>query len=300
MVTGGAGFIGRAVVDALMRRGVAGDRIVVPRSRECDLRILERCEAAMRGCRTVIHLAAPTGNITFSGSHPASQYRDCSLINLNVFEAAHRTGVEHLVAVGNLLAYPSRAPRPFAETTVHDGNVDPGYRGIGLSKRQLIDLAGMYAAEFGLRTRVVLGANAYGPRDHFEGEQAHVIPATIVKCFRDEDLVVWGDGSPTRDFLFVDDLAEGILFAAERPDAPELLNLGSGTEVAIRDVVTLIARLTGFRRRVIFDSSKAGGDRRRVASTDLAARLGFKPQLTLEDGLRRTIDWYVRSRRMEA
>ena len=292
LVTGGGGFVGRAVVRALQERGVAGADIVVPRSRECDLRALDQCRVAMRGCQLVIHLAAPTGNITFSRTHPASQFRACTLINLNVFEAARQAGVEKIVSVGNLLAYPAAAAPPFREEDVRDGHVADGYLGIALSKRQLLDLAELYQREFGMAAVTVLGANAYGPHDHFDGVQAHVIPATIAKCFRDEDLVVWGDGTPTRDFLYVDDLAHGILLAGERLQAADFVNITSGEEVAIRDVVKLIARLSGFNRRIMFDSSRPGGDRRRMAASERARALGFAPRMSLADGLQRTIDWY--------
>jgi GDP-L-fucose synthase len=293
LVTGGAGFIGGAVVEALRRRGVADDDIVVPRSRSCDLRLAQNCRDAVRSCSVVIHLAAPTGGIAFSRAHPASQFRDCMLINLHLLEAAREAGVEKVVALGNLLAYPASAPVPLREETVHDGAVGATYMGIGQSKRDLLNLAEMYRAEYGLSVVNVLAANGYGPRDHFDGVAAHVIPATIVKCFRDEDLVVWGDGSPTRDFLFVDDIAEGLLQAGERLSPAGFVNLASGSEISIGDLVTLIAKLCGFTHRIVFDAAKGGGDSRRVASTSRSDELlSFSPRVTIEEGLRRTIDWY--------
>lgn len=293
LVTGGAGFIGTAVRRGLRRRGVPDDRIVVPRSQTCDLRIPQNCREAVRGCGIIIHLAAPTGGISFSRAHPASQYRDCSLINLHLLEAAREAGVYKFVALGNLLAYPINAASPLREEKLHDGPVADTHLGIGMAKRDLVVLGEMYYREFGLGVVTALSANAYGPEDHFDSPHAHVIPATIVKCFRDEDLVVWGDGSPTRDFLYVDDVAEGLLAAAERLEPPAFINLASGTETSIGDVVRLIARLTGFAGRIICDPSKGGGDPRRVASTDRPTRmLGFVAQVPLEEGLRRTIAWY--------
>lgn len=241
----------------------------------------------------MIHLAAPTGGIAFSRAHCASQYRDCTLINLHMLDAARESGVEKFVALGNLLAYPAAAGSPLREESVHDGAVASTHLGIGLAKRDMLALAEMYHREFGLSVVNVLAANAYGPRDRFEGTHSHVIPATIVKCCRDEDLVVWGDGSPTRDFLFVEDVAEGILLAAERLEPPGYLNLASGTEISIADLVKQIAALCGFRRRIVFDAAKGGGDPRRVASTALADKLiGFSPRVPLQEGLRRTIGWY--------
>jgi GDP-L-fucose synthase len=242
-------------------------------------------------------LAASTGGIAFSRAHPASQYRDCSLINLNMLEAARESKVEKFVALGNLLAYPAIAASPLREECLHDGQVAATHLGIGLAKRDMVALSEMYQREYGLNAVGVLAANAYGPRDRFDAPHSHVIPATIAKCFRDEDLVVWGDGSPTRDFLFVEDLAEGILLAAERLDAPGVVNLASGHEVSIGDLVRLIASLAGFRRRIEFDASKGSGDPRRVASTVKATQsIGFSPQVSLEEGLRRTIDWYKKTR----
>jgi GDP-L-fucose synthase len=296
LVTGGAGFIGTAVVETLRRRGVSEDRLVIPRSACCDLRLLENCRAAVRGCDIVLHLAAPTGGISFSRAHPASQYRDCTLINVQMLEAAREAGVGRFVALGNLLAYPAAAQSPLREEMLHEGRIADTHLGVGLAKRDLAALAEMYHAEFGLSAVTVLSANAYGPRDRFDAPHAHVIPATIVKCVRDREVVVWGDGSPTRDFLFVDDVAEGVLLAAERLEAPGVVNIASGSEVSIGELVRLIASLSGFRGPITFDPGRGGGDPRRVASIDRARTLlGFSPRVSLDEGLRQTIDWYRQS-----
>jgi len=293
LVTGGAGFIGSFVVDALVRRGVRREDIVIPRSQDCDLRMLENCRRAVDGCQIVLHLAAETGGIAFSRSHPATQYYNCSLINLHMMEAARLTGVQKFVALGNLLAYPAAAPSPLQEVDLHNGKIAETHLGIGLSKRDLVLMAEMYYRQFGMDAVVVLAANAYGPRDRFHPTHSHVIPATIAKCFQEQELIVWGDGTPTRDFLYVEDLAEGVLLAAERLEAPQFVNLASGTEISIRDLVYLIVKLTGFTGSITFDTSKGGGDPRRVASVSRAQQLiGFKARYSFEEGLRQTIAWY--------
>lgn len=298
LVTGGGGFIGSAVVDALRERRVDDAALVIPRSRETDLRSFEQCRAAIRGCDVVIHLAAPTGGIAFSTAHPASQYRDCSLININMLEAARLEKVARFVAVGNLLAYPAAGRSPLREDEVFDGPVAESHLGIATAKRDLLASTVMYQREYGLPAINVLGANAYGPRDRFDPAHAHVIPATIVKCLGSEDIVVWGDGSATRDFLYVDDLASGILLAAEKLEPPGIVNIASGRETTIRELVETIAGLCEFRGRIRFDGSKGGGNARRLADTNAGSRLGFAPRVPLEEGLRRTIDWYCRQQQV--
>jgi GDP-L-fucose synthase len=293
LVTGGAGFIGSSVTEALRRRGVSPENLVVPRSSYCDLRFVDQCARAVDGCDVVLHLAAPTGGIAFSRTFPASQYHDSMLINLNLLEAARQSGVRRFLGVGNLLAYPATAPSPLREDTLHDGPVASTHLGIGLVKRDMVSLAEMYRLEHGLHVTNVLCANVYGPRDRFDPRHSHVIPATILKCFRDEDLVVWGDGTPTRDFIYVDDAAVGILLAAERLEAGQYTNLASGSEISIASLVELIARISGFAGRIVFDDSKASSDPRRVASTVRCRELlGFRAGVGIEEGLRRTIEWY--------
>ena len=295
LVTGGAGFIGSFVVENLIiKRGVDPADIVVPRSRVYDLRIFENCQEVVRECQVVLHLAARTGGIAYSRKHPASQYYDCMLMNLHLLEAACRAGIEKIVSLGNILVYPALAPSPLDEHQLHEGKVAETHLGIGLAKRALILMAEMYHNEHGLNAVNVLSANAYGPRDRFDPEVSHVIPATIVKCHKHDQLVVWGDGKPTRDFLYVEDVAEGVLLAAEKLNAPQYhINVASGQEISIGDLARLIAKLCDFKGEIIFDLSKKGGDPRRCASSTLAHELlGFVPQVGFEEGLRRTIAWY--------
>ena len=295
LVTGGAGFIGSFVVDNLVqKRGVRREDIVVPRSCDCDLRIFENCQRSVGGCQVVIHLAASTGGIAFSRQHPASQYYDCMLMSLHLLEASRQAGVEKFVGIGNILVYPADAPSPLEEKYLHEGKVAATHLGIGMAKRDLVVMAEMYHKEFGLDAVNVLSANAYGPCDRFDPEISHVIPATIVKCHTQEKLVVWGDGKPTRDFMYVEDIAEGILLAAEKLEPPNYyVNIATGQEISIGDLARLIARLSDFEGEIEFDLSKKGGDPRRCASATMARQLlGFVPQVDIEEGLRRTIAWY--------
>jgi len=298
LVTGGAGFIGSRVVENLIRkRKIDPNKIFVPRSKDCDLRAFENCQHAVEGCEVVLHLAARTGGIAYSRNHPATQYYDCSLINLHMLEAARQAGVKQFVALGNILAYPAKASSPLEEDVLHEGKVAETHLGIGVAKRNLVLMAEMYKREFDMSVVVVLSANAYGPSDRFDPTISHVIPATIAKCFENKDLVVWGDGTPTRDFLYVEDVAEGLILAAERLRGPEYVNIASGQEISIKDLVYLIAKLTTFQGKIIFDASKSGGDPKRGASGMKAKELmEFKPKYTLEEGLHRTIHWFIENK----
>ena len=294
LVTGGAGFIGSYVVDRLInKKGVNPDKIVVPRSISCDLRRFPKCQEAVKDCQIVLHLAAVTGGISFSKANPASQYYDSSLIDLNLIEASRQEGVEKFVAIGNLFAYAADAPVPLHETNLFDGLPTDAHRGVGWLKRNLALIADLYYRQFEFPMVVVYTANAYGPKDSLDPIHSHVIPATIMKCFREMELLVWGDGSPTRDFLFAEDIAEGLLLAAEKLAAPHYVNIGSGSEISVKELVTLIAEYSGFKGEIKFDISKSGGDARRCTSIHKAVQLmNFNPKISMVEGLRRTVEWY--------
>jgi GDP-L-fucose synthase len=294
-VTGGAGFIGRAVVAALGQRGVLPADLLVPRSNDLDLRTPEAARRAVDGRDVVIHLAAVTGGISFSRAHPASQYYDSTLIDLNVVDAAQKAGVKKLVAIGNLFAYASDAPMPLREETLFNGLPTDAHRGVGTMKRNLALVADFYHREFEFPMVTVYSANAFGPGDSTDRAHAHVIPSTIMKCLYEREMIVWGDGTPTRDFLYVGDVAEGLLLAAERAEHG-YLNMGSGREITMRALIDGIVAATGFRGTVSYDVSKAGGDARRVADSSKAEELlGFAPKVTLEKGLAETVAWYRRT-----
>ncbi len=294
LVTGGAGFIGSYVVAKLREElGLAAGDVRVPRSKDCDLRDLDNARRAVTGCDVVIHLAAVTGGIAFSRANPASQYHDSTLIDLNVFRAAHEAGVQKVVAIGNLFAYASDAPIPLAEADLFNGLPTDAHRGVGWMKRNLAVVADLYQRQYGFPIAVVYSANAYGPRDSTDAKHAHVIPSTIMKCMTLKELVVWGDGTPTRDFLYADDVALGLLLAAEKLGGAQFVNLGSGTEVSIRQLVEYITQSTTFAGPVSYDASKAGGDARRCTSVARAHELlGFTPRHTMREGIEATVRWY--------
>ena len=302
LVTGGAGFIGSAVVSHLVHEcGVPREEVVVPRSALDDLRLYENAYRITEDVQVLIHLAAATGGIEFSRNMPASQYRDSTLIDLNVVEAARVRGVQRFVAIGNLFAYGSDAPMPLREEVIFDGLPGASHRGAGWSKRNLALLGDLYQREYGFGITTVFSANAYGPRDSLDPSYGHVIPATIMKCLRDAELLVWGDGSPTRDFLFVDDIARGLVLAAERLTGGICINIGSGREISIRELVGHIVCATDFAGPVHFDASRAGGDSRRVADISRARDLiGFKPLVGIEEGLRRAVQWFRTQPRLSA
>jgi len=294
LVTGGAGFIGSYVVENLInKRHMEPDHIVVPRSVDCDLKIFDNCRQAVKGCQVVIHLAAVTGGINFSRTNPASQYHDSSLIDLYLIEAARQENVEKMVAIGNLFAYATDVPMPIMESSLFDGLPTDAHRGVGWLKRNLALLADLYYRQYKFPMVVIYSANAYGPRDSTDPVHSHVIPATIMKCFRDPELNVWGDGSPTRDFMYVEDIAEGLIAAVEKLAPPNYVNMGSGNEISIREMVNMIAKLSGYQGKITFDHTKSGGDARRCTSNQLANKLmGFHPKVSMEEGLEKTVAWY--------
>lgn len=301
VVTGGRGFIGSHVVDRLVAaRGVAPAAVTALGKEDGDLTELDNALRVMAGADVVLHLASLTGGLGYSAHRGASQYLASSLIDLHVLEAARQLHVKKFVAVACSTAYPERAVSPLSEEALFDGPIARSHIGSGTAKRNLVTAVQLYHQDFGLGACALIANNAYGPRDSFDSERAHVIPATIRKCFEVGDLQVWGDGTALRDFLYVEDLAEAILLAAESLPAGEFVNIGSGEESTIRELVELIAHLAGFEGRISFDTTRPTGDHRRSVAIAKAQRLlGFRASVDLEEGLRRTINWYRASRQPE-
>jgi GDP-L-fucose synthase len=297
LVTGGSGFLGHYVVKRLRDRGA---RVFAPGKQEYDLVRPGAAEALLADTRPacVIHLAARVGGIGANRAHPASFFYDNLMMGVQLMHAAWQAGVDKFVALGTVCAYPRLTPVPFKEADLWNGYPEDTNAPYGLAKKMLLVQAQAYRQEYGYNAIYLLPVNLYGPGDKFDPASSHVIPALIKKCLDaqargEREIVVWGDGSPTREFLYVEDAAEGIVLAAERYDQPDPVNLGSAFEISIRDLVAAIARLTGFEGQVVWDTSKPNGQPRRKLDVGRAeAAFGFKSRTTFEDGLRRTIEWY--------
>ena len=297
-VTGGGGFLGRRVVAHLRERGC--DRIFVVRRREYDLVRGEDVERLYREARpdVVIHLAAVVGGIGANRENPGRYFYENLMMGAQLIEGARLHGVAKFVQVGTICAYPKFAPVPFREEDLWEGYPEETNAPYGIAKKALLVQCQAYREQYGLNAIYLLPVNLYGPGDNFDLHTSHVIPA-LIKKFVDAEreglsrVEVWGTGAATREFLYVDDAAEGIVLAAERYDGREPVNLGAGREVAIRELAELIARETGYRGQLVWDTSKPDGQPRRCLDTTRAAELfGFRARTDFLDGLRQTIEWY--------
>jgi GDP-L-fucose synthase len=303
-VTGGAGFLGSFLIERLRQRGAKD--IFIPRIEDYDLVQPDSINKLLDDARpdVIIHLAAHVGGIGANREHPAEFFYDNLMMGVQLMHQAWKRGVEKFVALGTVCAYPKFTPVPFKEDDIWNGYPEETNAPYGLAKKMLLVQAQAYRQQYGFNAIFLLPVNLYGPRDNFDPRSSHVIPALIRKCLEaqergDAEIVVWGDGTPTREFLYVEDAAEGITLATERYNSSEPVNLGSGNEIAIRDLAELIARLTGFTGRMVFDASRPNGQPRRGLDTSRAEReFGFKAQISFEEGLRRTIEWYREKRKL--
>ena len=301
LVTGAAGFLGRAVLEGLTAAGCAS--VMAPRQAECDLtREADVARLfATHPVDLVLHLAADVGGIGYNLTHPGQVFYANVMMGALVMEHARRAGVSKFVGVGSVCAYPEHAEVPFQEDGLWDGYPEPTNGAYGSAKRMMLVQGQAYRAQYGFNAVHLLMMNLYGPGDHFEPERCHVIPALMRRLVDATaagapELVVWGDGRATREFLYVDDAAHGILLAAERYDEGEPVNLGAGFEISIRELATLLAELTGYRGRLVFDASRPSGQQRRCADVSRAKRaFGFEASVDFREGLRRTLDWYRRT-----
>ncbi len=328
IVTGGAGFLGSVIINKLITRGAAD--ILVPRIENYDLTEhdtiqklldesmlpptqrpshlnLERLKSSplpdfKPADLIIIHLAAHVGGIGANREHPAEFFYDNLMMGAQLMHQAWQRGVGKFVALGTVCAYPKFTPVPFKEDDLWDGYPEETNAPYGLAKKMLLVQAQAYRQEYGFNSIFLLPVNLFGPGDNFNPASSHVIPALIRKCFEAQDngnreLVVWGDGSPTREFLYVEDAAEGIILASELYNGSDPVNLGSGHEITVKDLAEMIARLTGFNGKLVWDATKPNGQPRRGLDISRAKKLfGFRAAMPFEDGLRLTIDWYRQHR----
>lgn len=297
-VTGGAGFLGSFVVEKLRARGAK--EIFIPTIEKYNLVDPQSISKLLADARpdVIIHLAAQVGGIGANREHPAEFFYNNLMMGVQLLHQAYQTGVEKFVAIGTVCAYPKFTPVPFKEENLWNGYPEETNAPYGLAKKMLLVQSQAYRQQYGFNSIFLIPVNLYGPRDNFNPASSHVIPALIRKCLEakesgEKEVVIWGDGSPTREFLYVEDAAEGIARAAERYNRSEPVNLGSGNEIQIKKLAELIASLTGFQGKLVFDTSKPNGQPRRGLDVSRAEReFGFKAQMSFEEGLRRTIEWY--------
>jgi GDP-L-fucose synthase len=302
LLTGGAGFLGKAIVEQLLQKGVYQEQISVPRSHETDLRIWENCVDAVKDKDVVIHLAARVGGIGFNQKYPALLFYDNAIMGIQLIEAARREGVEKCVVLGTVCAYPKFTPVPFQEKNLWDGYPEETNAPYGLAKKMLLVQSQAYRQQYGFNSIYLLPVNLYGPRDNFDPESSHVIPALVkkfVEAVEDnhKTVEIWGTGAASREFLYVDDCARAIVLATEQYNKSDPVNIGAGREISIKDLVTLIGSLTGFKGKIHWDSSKPDGQPRRCLDVTRAKQeFGFEARTSFEEGLKATIEWYMNNR----
>jgi GDP-L-fucose synthase len=298
LLTGGAGFLGSHIVEQLSTLGVDNSQLYIPRSKDLDLRRWENCVKAVKGRDIVIHLAAKVGGIGFNQKYPGELFYDNAIMGIQMIEAARQEGVEKCVILGTVCAYPKFTPAPFHEDDLWNGYPEETNAPYGIAKKALLVQAQAYRQQYGFNTIYLLQVNLYGPRDNFNPESSHVIPALIkkfVEAVREKKLIVevWGTGAASREFLYVEDAARGIVLATERYNKPDPVNLGVGKEISIKDLVKIIQKHTGFTGTIHWDTSKPDGQPRRCLVTSRAEKeFGFVAQVPFEEGLKRTVAWY--------
>ena len=296
LVTGGNGFLGSHVVNELKNLNVKD--VSTPASKDYDLRNRIDCKKVLKDIDVVFHLASTSGGIMFLKERPAEAFYDNIMMGVNLIHEAKEAGIEKLIITGAVSSYPKLAPIPFNEKNIWDGYPDETNAPYGIAKRTLLVQSQAYRQQFDFNSIILFLTNLYGPKDHFDPASATVIPALINKISSakkqtEKSVSIWGDGTPTRDFLYVQDAVRGLMLAAEKYDEGLPINLGSDQETTINELVNLISKITGFKGQIKWDKSKPNGQPRRKVSNKLAEeKLGFKSETTLEEGLQKTIEWF--------
>ncbi len=302
LVTGGAGFLGSFVVDKLLARGIKKENIIIPRSKDLDLRKLENCKEVLRGIDIVIHLAATVGGIGFNKEHPGKLFYDNLIMGTQLMEEARKAGIEKFVAISTICAYPKSPSVPFKESDIWMGYPEETNAPYGLAKKMMLVQAQAYRQEYGFNAIYLLPVNLYGPRDNFNPNSSHVVPALIKKVIEAKEkklpsIEVWGTGKARREFLYAEDAAEGIILATEKYNSSEPVNLGTGIEISIKDLVKKIIKITNYKGTIVWNSDKPDGQMRRKLDISRAKKeFGFKAKINFDEGLKRTIQWYIRNK----
>ena len=297
VVTGGSGFLGSRIVKLLQEKGITD--IIVPRSDICDLRKVENCSKITKGVNIVFHAAGNVGGIGYNKEHPASVFFDNIMMDTLMMEESRKNGVEKFIAIGTVCSYPKFAPVPFSEEQIWNGYPEETNASYGLSKKMMMVQSEAYRQEYNFKSIVLLQTNLYGPEDNFDPNTSHVIPALIkkihdAKISKKSEIELWGDGSPSRDFLYVDDAARAAILAAEKYEKSDPINIGSGKEITIKELVELLKKLMNAENLIIkWNTQKPNGQPRRCLNIERARReMGFAPIVSMEDGLRQTIEWF--------
>ncbi|QSV66895.1 MAG: GDP-L-fucose synthase [Aphanizomenon flos-aquae DEX188] len=298
LVTGGAGFLGRQVIDQLCQNGAECDKITVTRSHDCDLRVWENCQRAVDQQDIIIHLAAHVGGIGLNREKPGELFYDNLIMGTQLIHAAYQQGTEKFVCVGTICAYPKFTPVPFKEDDIWNGYPEETNAPYGIAKKALLVQLQSYRQQYGFNGVYLLPVNLYGPEDNFNPNSSHVIPALIRKVQEaqtrgEKQLPVWGDGSPTREFLYSTDAARGIVMGTQFYNDAEPVNLGTGYEISIKDLITLICELMGYDGEIVWETDKPNGQPRRCLDTERAKQaFGFTAEVEFRTGLKSTIDWW--------
>ncbi|MFM5998710.1 MAG: GDP-L-fucose synthase family protein [Dolichospermum sp.] len=301
LVTGGAGFLGRQVIDQLCENGADCDKITVTRSHDCDLRVWENCQRAVDQQDIIIHLAAHVGGIGLNREKPGELFYDNLMMGTQLIHAAYQQGTEKFVCVGTICAYPKFTPVPFKEDDIWNGYPEETNAPYGIAKKALLVQLQSYRQQYGFNGIYLLPVNLYGPEDNFNPNSSHVIPALIRKVQEaqtrgEKQLPVWGDGSPTREFLYSTDAARGIVMGTQFYNNAEPVNLGTGYEISIKDLITLICELMEYEGEIVWETDKPNGQPRRCLDTERAKQaFGFTAQVEFREGLKNTIDWWQKN-----